>query len=47
MNVLIDDANRNPKLKDWFKRINMYVRKVSCVKSFSCKPTSPLHAGPP
>jgi hypothetical protein len=28
-NVLIDDANRDPELRDWFKDVNAYIRKVS------------------
>ena len=28
MNVLIDDANRDPELRDWFKDGDAYIRKV-------------------
>jgi hypothetical protein len=28
MNVLIDDANRDPALRDWFKEVDTYIRKV-------------------
>jgi hypothetical protein len=30
-NVLIDDANKDEELREWFKTLNSYVRKVRCL----------------
>jgi hypothetical protein len=37
-NVLIDDANGDPELKDWFKRVDTYVRKVLLDAGFVIEP---------
>lgn len=39
-NALIDDANKDQELRDWFKSLDAYVRKVStricCDDAISC-----------
>lgn len=29
-NVLIDDSRRDPALSEWFKDVDLYIRKVRC-----------------
>src|SRR5215472_5936292 len=40
-NILIDDANRDPELRDWFKDVDAYVRKV-CFCGMICDVLSHL-----
>jgi len=30
-NVLVDDSRRDPALKEWFKAVDLYIRKVQFV----------------
>ena len=30
-NTLVDDANKDEELREWFKTLNAYVRKVCCL----------------
>jgi hypothetical protein len=39
-NVLIDDANRDPELEDWSKRVNIYIRKILLDAGFVIEPDS-------
>jgi hypothetical protein len=38
MNVLIDDANRDPELRDWFKDGDAYIRKVRILDELRFSP---------